>query len=121
MSCPTCGVRSVDPCTMRGCPHWKAIPTPPASERVREAREAVESLAGALCEALYLAFPASDHHDSQPCAYCLTRVRNAAAAVRAEEREAVRSGWTVTATVGTVLSAPCEDAQPVRFSAMEGS
>ncbi len=49
------------------------------SEQEREARE---SLAGSLCEALYWANPSGDHHDSQPCAYCLTRVGNSFAAVR---------------------------------------
>ncbi len=49
------------------------------SEQERDARE---SLAGSLCEALYWANPSGDHHDSQPCAYCLSRVGNSFAAVR---------------------------------------
>lgn len=54
------------------------------------AREEVESLAASMCEAFYHAFPKSDHHDSQPCDFCVTRVRNAAAAIRRATLDEVR-------------------------------
>jgi len=57
----------------------------------REPSAAMVSLAGSLCEALYIAFPAGDHHDSQPCNYCLTRVRNSFASQVAQTLAIVES------------------------------